>query len=197
MMAFNKTIALALGIVFSNVAPARPAELARATFAGGCFWCMEPPFDKLEGVVSTTSGYTGGRLENPTYKQVSSGGTGHIESIQILYDPDKVSYEKLLDVFWRNVDPTDPAGQFCDRGSQYQTAIFYHTDEQRELAFRSKRELNESGRLPKAVVTPIRAGTRFYPAEEYHQDYYKKNPLKVQVLPERMRSRPCVGKALG
>ncbi len=180
MMAFNKTIALALVILFSNVAPARPAELARATFAGGCFWCMEPPFDKLEGVVSTTSGYTGGRLENPTYKQVSSGGTGHIESIQILYDPDKVSYEKLLDVFWRNVDPTDPAGQFCDRGSQYQTAIFYHTDEQRELAFRSKRELNESGRLPKAVVTPIRAGTRFYPAEEYHQDYYKKNPLRYK-----------------
>jgi peptide-methionine (S)-S-oxide reductase len=180
MMALNKLILFALCMFISGSVFAQQAELAKATFAGGCFWCMEPPFDKLSGVISTTSGYTGGRLENPSYKQVSSGGTGHIESLQIVYDPEKVSYRELLDVFWRNVDPTDPAGQFCDRGEQYQTAIFYHTDEQRELAFASKRELDESGRLPKTVVTPIRAAEKFYPAEEYHQDYYKKNPLRYK-----------------
>ena len=179
-MALNRIILLALCLFVSSSAFTQHEKLAKATFAGGCFWCMEPPFDKLPGVVSTTSGYTGGRMENPSYKQVSSGGTGHIESLQILYDPEKVSYGELLDVFWRNVDPTDPAGQFCDRGSQYQTAIFYHTDDQRELALASKRELNGSGRLPKAVVTPIRAAVRFYPAEEYHQDYYKKNPLRYK-----------------
>jgi peptide-methionine (S)-S-oxide reductase len=179
-MVFQKISASILCLLVSSIVLAQGPEMAKATFAGGCFWCMEPPFDELPGVVSTTSGYTGGRMENPTYKQVSSGGTGHIESLQIIFDPTKISYEKLLDVFWRNVDPTDPAGQFCDRGSQYQTAIFYHTDEQRELANRSKRELDESGRLPKAVVTPIRAAMKFYPAEEYHQDYYKKNPLRYK-----------------
>ncbi len=136
-MALNRIHSLSsLHVRLEQCILAQQAELAKATFAGGCFWCMEPPFDKIPGVVSTTSGYTGGRIENPSYKQVSSGGTGHIESLQILYDPEKVSYGELLDVFWRNVDPTDPAGQFCDRGSQYQTAIFYHTDEQRELAVR-------------------------------------------------------------
>ena len=141
-MAFNRSLLLAVCLFVSNLGLAPGAELAKATFAGGCFWCMEPPFDKLPGVVSTTSGYTGGRLENPSYKQVSSGGTGHIESLQILYDPEKVSYGELLDVFWRNVDPTDPAGQFCDRGSQYQTAIFYHNDEQKHLAEESKKKLS-------------------------------------------------------
>jgi methionine-S-sulfoxide reductase len=155
--------------------------LAKATFAGGCFWCMEPPFDKLEGVVSTVSGYAGGKVDNPTYEQVSSGGTGHFESLQIEYDPEKVTYSELLEVFWRNVNPTDPAGQFCDRGSQYRTAIFYHTEEQRELAAESKRRLEESGRLPKPIVTPILPAPKFYPAEDYHQDYYKKDPIRYKL----------------
>jgi methionine-S-sulfoxide reductase len=153
---------------------------ATATFAGGCFWCMEPPFDALEGVYETTSGYTGGRTVNPSYEQVSSGGTGHVEALQVRYDPEKVSYSKLLEVFWVNVNPTDPNGQFCDRGSQYATAIFYHTDEQKQLAEESKRELEESGILPKTVVTPIRPASTFYEAEDYHQDYYKRNPLRYK-----------------
>jgi methionine-S-sulfoxide reductase len=156
------------------------SELAIATFAGGCFWCMEPPFDKTEGVVSTISGYTGGRLDNPSYEQVSSGGTGHFEAIQIQFDPEKASYDELLEIFWRNVDPTDPAGQFCDRGSQYQTAIFYHTQDQRRLADESKRKLEESGALPKPIVTPILEASIYYAAEEYHQDYYKKNPVRYR-----------------
>jgi methionine-S-sulfoxide reductase len=155
-------------------------EWATATFAGGCFWCMEPPFDKLEGVHETISGYTGGRIANPSYEQVSSGGTGHVEALQIRYDPEKVSYSKLLEVFWRNVNPTDPNGQFCDRGSQYVTAIFYHTEEQKQLAEESKRRLEESGVLPKPVVTRIRPASAFYAAEDYHQDYYKKNPLRYK-----------------
>lgn len=154
--------------------------LAMATFAGGCFWCMESPFDKLEGVVSTISGYTGGRADNPSYEQVSSGGTGHFEAIQIQFDPEKVSYVELLEIFWRNVDPTDPAGQFCDRGSQYRTAIFYHTEEQRRLAEESKRKLEESGTLSKPIVTPILQASTYYAAEEYHQDYYKKNPVRYK-----------------
>ena len=155
-------------------------KLARATFAGGCFWCMEPPFDALEGVVSTTSGYTGGEVRNPSYEQVSLGGTGHVESVQVEYDPAKVGYEKLLEVFWRNVDPTDGGGQFCDRGPQYRTAIFYQDEEQGRLAEESKRALVASGKLPKPVVTEIRKATDFYPAEDYHQDYYKKNPLRYK-----------------
>jgi peptide-methionine (S)-S-oxide reductase len=155
-------------------------KLAKATFAGGCFWCMEPPFDKLEGVVSTTSGYTGGKLARPTYEQVSSGETGHVEAVEVAYDPAKVSYEKLLEVFWENVDPTDPGGQFCDRGSQYVTAIFVHDAEQRRLAEESRQKLVDSGRLKKTIVTPIRDARPFYAAEEYHQDYYKKNPWRYK-----------------
>jgi peptide-methionine (S)-S-oxide reductase len=155
--------------------------LAEATFAGGCFWCMEPPFDKLEGVVSTLSGYTGGQLKDPSYEQVSSGGTGHLEAVQIRFDPDKVSYSKLLEIFWRNVDPTDAGGQFCDRGEQYRTAIFYHSEEQRQLAEESKSDLERSGRLPKPIVTEIRPASAFYPAEDYHQDYYKKNPVRYKL----------------
>jgi peptide-methionine (S)-S-oxide reductase len=157
------------------------AEWATATFAGGCFWCMEPPFDELDGVHETISGYTGGRSANPTYEQVSSGGTGHLEALQIRYDPEKISYSELLEVFWRNVNPTDPAGQFCDRGSQYRTAIFYHTDEQRKLAEESKRKLEQSGLLPKSVVTPIEPASEFYAAEDYHQDYYKKDPIRYKL----------------
>ena len=155
-------------------------ERARATFAGGCFWCMEPPFDKLEGVVSTTSGYTGGTKPNPTYEEVSSGRTGHAESVQVLYDPKKVSYEKLLDVFWHNVDPTVRDRQFCDIGTQYRTAIFAHNDEQRRLAERSKAELEKSKPFRQPIVTPVVPAGEFYPAEAYHQDFYKKNPIRYK-----------------
>ena len=151
---------------------------ALATFAGGCFWCMEKPFDQVEGVISTTSGYTGGHVENPSYEQVSAGGTGHAESEQIEYDPDVVSYEKLLEVFWGNVDPLDGGGQFCDRGDQYRSEIFYHDEEQKTLAEKSKAEIEK--RLGKPVVTRIVPAGPFYPAEEYHQDYYEKNPLRYR-----------------
>jgi len=154
-------------------------RFVKATFAGGCFWCMEPPFDKLDGVISTTSGYTGGHKENPTYEQVSSGTTGHAEAIQVIYDPDKITYDQLLEVFWRNVDPTDGGGQFCDRGSQYRTAIFYHDDEQKRLAERSRQAVIESTGF-KEIATEITRASAFYPAEEYHQDYYKKNPVRYK-----------------
>jgi peptide-methionine (S)-S-oxide reductase len=153
---------------------------ARATFAGGCFWCMEPPFDKLEGVISTTSGYAGGHVVNPTYKEVSAGGTGHAEVVQVVYDPERVSYRELLEVFWRNVDPLDSGGQFCDRGDQYRTAIFYHDEEQRRLAEASKRELEQSGRFNRPIVTQIVPLSAFYAAEDYHQDYYIRNPLRYR-----------------
>ncbi len=155
---------------------ATDSELAKATFAGGCFWCMEPPFDAIDGVVSTTSGYSGGVEKDPTYKQVSSGRTGHAEVLQVLYDPAKVSYEQLLEVFWRNIDPTTADRQFCDWGSQYRTGIFYHDEAQRTLAEASKRKIVEGGKLGAPIVTEITALTAFYPAEEYHQDFYKKNP---------------------
>jgi peptide-methionine (S)-S-oxide reductase len=153
-------------------------HLAIATFAGGCFWCMEPPFDKLPGVRSTTSGYTGGHVPNPSYEAVSSGTTGHIEAVQVVYDPGQVSYAQLLDVFWRNVDPVSGDGQFCDRGPTYASAIFYHDEEQRRLAEDSKRQL--TGRFPQPIVTTIRPAVAFYPAEAYHQDYYKKNPIRYK-----------------
>lgn len=152
----------------------------KATFAGGCFWCMEPPFDKIDGVISTTSGYTGGNVENPTYQQVSAGGTGHAESLEVLYDPKKVSYEKLLDVFWHQINPTTPDRQFVDVGSQYRTAIFYHDEEQRRLAEESKAKMEASGRFDGPIVTQIVPAGRFWPAEGYHQDYYKKNPLRYK-----------------
>ena len=156
------------------------AGLAKATFAGGCFWCMEPPYDKLPGVVSTTSGYMGGAKRNPTYEEVSSGRTGHAEVVQVVYDPAKVSYETLLEVFWRNVDPTVKDRQFCDVGSQYRTAIFYHSDEQKRLAEESKAALERSRKLPGPIVTEIVAAGPFYPAEGYHQDYYRKNPIRYR-----------------
>jgi len=160
---------------------AQPANgPATAIFAGGCFWCMEPPFDKLEGVVSTISGYTGGSKADPTYREVSSGGTGHAEVVQVAYDPAKVSYEELLEVFWRNVDPLDPGGQFCDRGSQYRTGIFAETEEQRRLAEASKQALEDSGRFEQPIVTEIVDASTFYPAEDYHQDYYEKNPVRYK-----------------
>jgi peptide-methionine (S)-S-oxide reductase len=153
---------------------------ALATFAGGCFWCMEPPYDKLDGVLATTSGYTGGDQADPTYQEVSAGGTGHAEAVQITYDPAKVSYQELLEVFWRNVDPLDAGGQFCDRGDQYRTAIFVHDETQRQLAEDSKQALVDSGRFEQPIVTEVVAAGPFYPAEEYHQDYYEKNPLRYK-----------------
>ena len=154
---------------------------AVAVFAGGCFWCMEPPFDKLPGVKSTISGYIGGRVDNPTYEQVSAGGTGHAEVLQVTYDPRKVSYAKLLEVFWRNIDPFAVDRQFCDVGDQYRSAIFTIGAEQMSLAQASKRALQASGgAFKQPIATEIVAATRFYPAEDYHQDYYKKNPVRYR-----------------
>jgi peptide-methionine (S)-S-oxide reductase len=155
------------------------AQTATATFAGGCFWCMEPPFDELSGVISTTSGYIGGRTKNPTYEQVSSGSTGHTEALQVVYDPKKISYEKLLEVFWRNVDPLTANGQFCDMGSQYRPGVFFHDDGQKAAAEKSKKAVQ--GRFKQPVVVEITAASTFYPAEDYHQDYYKKNPLRYKL----------------
>ena len=152
----------------------------KATFAGGCFWCMEPPFDELPGVISTTSGYTGGQKKNPTYEEVSAGGTGHTESVEVVFDPAKVTYQQLLGVFWKNIDPTTPDRQFCDVGSQYRSAIFYHSDEQKRLAMASKKTIDDSGRFKQPVVTEIVPAAPFYHAEEYHQDYYKKNPIRFK-----------------
>jgi peptide methionine sulfoxide reductase msrA/msrB len=149
--------------------------LEYATFAGGCFWCMEPPFENLEGVHEVIAGYTGGDTKNPSYEEVSSGKTGHYEAIQIRYDPERITYEELLDVYWRQIDPTDAGGQFVDRGTQYRTAIFYHNQRQKELAEESKLRLEESGRYDKPIVTEILPYQEFYPAEDYHQDYYRKN----------------------
>jgi len=153
-------------------------NLAVATFAGGCFWCTESDFEKIPGVVKVISGYTGGKLENPTYAQVSSGSTQHLESVEVYYDPTRISYETLLEDFWKMVDPTDAGGQFVDRGHQYPPAIFYYTEAQRIAAEDSLKAMNASGRYDKPIVTPIRAAGPFYPAEEYHQDYYKHNPLR-------------------
>jgi len=155
-------------------------KTASAVFAGGCFWCTESDFEKLEGVIEVISGYTGGRVKNPTYKQVSAGGTGHIESVKVIYDPSKVSYEQLLGYFWRHVDPTDSGGQFVDRGSQYRSAIFYANDTEKRLAETSKQQLAASGQFNKSIVTDILPLGEFYPAEDYHQNYYKKNPIRYK-----------------
>jgi len=176
---------LVLGVMLLSIVsapgPARgePA-LKEATFAGGCFWCMEGPFDKLEGVISTTSGYTGGGKKNPTYEEVSAGGTGHAESVRVVYDPARVSYERLLDVFWHNIDPLARERQFCDAGNQYRSAVFYHDEAQRLAAAASKSTLEASGRLKGPIATQIVPAGEFWPAEEYHQDYYKKNPIRYK-----------------
>ncbi len=172
---------LLLGVALAATA-AEPVAKAQATataiFAGGCFWCMEPPYDALPGVVATTSGYTGGHKVNPTYHEVSAGGTGHVEAVKIVFDPKQIGYEKLLEVFWRNVDPLDKGGQFCDRGSTYTTAIFYQDEEQKKLAEQSKAAIEK--KLGKTIVTAIRPAATFYAAEDYHQDYYQKNPLRYK-----------------
>jgi peptide-methionine (S)-S-oxide reductase len=180
-MALRSALATALlgALTLAPASRAAPADtLEVATFAGGCFWCMEEAFDEVPGVVSTTSGYTGGRVEHPTYEQVSSGNTGHIESVQVIFDPKVVSYSGLLQTFWRNVDPTDDGGQFCDRGSQYVSVIFVRNERQRTLAEASKRELESSHSFP--IETPIRPATTFWPAEEYHQNYYEKNSVRYR-----------------
>jgi peptide methionine sulfoxide reductase msrA/msrB len=159
--------------------PGQPEALA--TFAGGCFWCMEGPFEKLDGVSAVVSGYTGGRVENPTYEEVSSGTTGHVEAVQVHYDPTKTKYEDLLQIFWDEIDPTDDGGQFADRGSQYRTAILFHDEAQRKVAEASKEALAKSGRFDGPIVTQIIAYERFYPAEDYHQDYHEKNPIRYKL----------------
>ncbi len=156
-------------------------RLAKATFAGGCFWCMVHPFHTLPGVVSVVSGYTGGNTPNPTYEEVCSGTTGHVEAVEITYDPSIISYRKLLDAFWMQINPTDAGGQFADRGEQYKSVIFYHDDEQKRLAERSKSDLEKSGRFTAPIATEIRKASVFYQAEEYHQDYYKKNPMRYRM----------------
>lgn len=177
----RKLSLLAFAILFSVAATAqapRPASVATATFAGGCFWCMEAPFDKLDGVISTTSGYTGGKVKNPTYEQVSSGRTGHTEAVEIRFDPNKVSYAALVEVFWRNIDPTVSNRQFCDSGSQYRSAIFFHDEAQKKLALSTKARIeSEKGWKIKTEIVPA---STFYPAEEYHQDYYLKNPVRYK-----------------
>jgi peptide methionine sulfoxide reductase msrA/msrB len=155
-------------------------KTASAVFAGGCFWCTESDFEKVDGVIDAISGYTGGHVKNPSYYQVSAGSTGHLESVKVIYDPSKVSYEQLLDYFWRHVNPTDPGGQFVDRGSQYRSAIFYANETQKRLAEKSKQHLEASGKFNKPIVTEILPLGEFYPAEDYHQDYYKKNPIRYK-----------------
>jgi peptide-methionine (S)-S-oxide reductase len=173
-------LALAAPASFAQSAAVPPGQ-AVATFAGGCFWCVESDFDKVPGVTATISGYTGGAKVNPTYQEVSSGGTGHAESVEVIYDPKKVTYEKLLDTFWVSIDPTVKDRQFCDSGSQYRTAIFFHDETQRKAAEASKAALEKTKPFKQPIVTQIVAAGPFYPAEDYHQDYYKKNPVRYQI----------------
>jgi peptide methionine sulfoxide reductase msrA/msrB len=180
---FAKTIKFILIVVLISMVPNNSyneVKTEKATFAGGCFWCMERPFESLDGVIEVISGYTGGHKENPTYEEVSHGKTGHLEAVQIIYDPSRISYSQLLDIFWKQIDPTDSGGQFVDRGEQYRSAIFYHNEDQRKLAEKSKKLLDASGRYKKPIVTEIRKATTFYRAEEYHQDYYMKNPIRYK-----------------
>ena len=170
-----------------------------ATFAGGCFWCIEEAFESLDGVVEAISGYTGGFVENPTYEQVCSGNTGHYEAVQVIFDPQKITYEELLDFFWKNIDPTDEGGQFADRGNQYKTAIFYHNEEQKKIAQKSKEKLEKSGLFDNPIVTEIKPASKFYKAEDYHQDFYKKSPDRYYTYKElsgRKRFTETFGKKL-
>ena len=176
----KKIVLMIVILTWSFVALAADAPHQRAIFAGGCFWCMEPPFEKLDGVSAVISGFTGGHLANPTYEQVTAGGTGHVEAVEVHYDPQRVSYQQLLYVFWRQINPTDDGGQFIDRGDHYRSAIFYLSEEQQLLAEESRAELAESGIFSNPIVTRILPAAPFYPAEEYHQDYYKKNPLRYR-----------------
>ncbi len=175
-----KAIALMFLILAAPSFAADKANTELATFAGGCFWCMEPPFKSLPGVIDVKSGYTGGTKVNPTYEEASSGTTGHTEAVQITFDPAKITYDKLLYVFWRSMDPTDADGQFVDRGNQYRPGVFYHSPEQRKAAEASKEALGKLGKFKKPIVTEITEAKVFYPAEEYHQHYFEKNPLRYK-----------------
>jgi peptide-methionine (S)-S-oxide reductase len=175
----TSVVVLALGGMAYGAETTGSVQSAKATFAGGCFWSVERLFDKVEGVVSTTSGYTGGTKKNPTYEEVVTGRTGHAESVQVTYDPKKITYEKLLEVYWRNIDPVTPNAQFCDTGSQYRTALFYHDETQKRLAEQTKKVLQ--GRFKQPIATEIVAASQFYPAEEYHQDFHLKNPMRYQL----------------
>ena len=183
LAALSALLLLACSVAAAQDSARTDVQLAReavATFAGGCFWCMEPPFDTLPGVLSTTSGYMGGHVDKPTYEQVSAGRSGHAEVVQVRYDPARVDYATLLDVFWRNVDPLAVDRQFCDTGSQYRSAIFTHDPEQHRLALASKQALESSGRFDRPIATEVTAAGRFWPAEQYHQDYYEKNPVRYR-----------------
>ncbi|GAA5317085.1 MAG: hypothetical protein AseanaTS_22890 [Candidatus Pelagadaptatus aseana] len=175
-MKFIPAVLLNLLLLLSATAVAEPPKTALATFGGGCFWCMEPPFDKLDGVISTTSGFSGGHVVNPTYKQVVTSDTGHTEVVQVAYDPAKISFSQLLEVYWVNIDPLDSKGQFCDRGWSYRPVIFAHSEEQKQQAEASRAQLDVAGK----IVVPIEDFAVFYPAEDYHQDYYQKNPLRYK-----------------
>jgi peptide-methionine (S)-S-oxide reductase len=180
---FIRTLAAVGSLAFAIASPAvaqAPAKTAVATFAGGCFWCMEEVYDAVPGVISTTSGYMGGTKKNPTYEEVSAGVTGHTEVVQVVYDPARVSYEKLLEAFWRNIDPTVKDRQFCDAGSQYRTGIFVHGDEQRRAAEASKAAIEKSKPFREPIVTPVVVAGEFYPAEAYHQDYHLRNPVRYK-----------------
>lgn len=177
-MTTNKFALLLIGSLLNYPAQADTSAVAEAIFAGGCFWCMEKPFDELPGVLKTISGYTGGQLKNPTYEQVSRGGTGHFEAIQITYDPTKVSYEQLLSIFWHNIDPTDERGQFCDKGLQYRSAIFFQNANQQKLAEQSKTRLESVKSFAEPIKTLLLPATEFFAAEAYHQNYYQKNPIR-------------------
>ena len=181
VMVSSGLILLVVG--FSNVphpSLAESGEPAKAYFAGGCFWCMEEAFEKVDGVVAAVSGYMGGTVQNPSYEEVSSGRTGHAESVEVLYDPSKVTYNQLLEAFWRNVDPITPNAQFCDHGTQYRAAIFYQNDQERRFAEESKQAIEQSKRFNQPVVTQVVMASQFYTAEEYHQDFYKKNPIRYK-----------------
>jgi len=178
-MTFSRYL-LILGLSVMSLA-GQAAETRTAVFGGGCFWCMEPPFDKLDGVISTTSGYAGGHIDNPTYEQVSRGGTGHVEVVQVEYDPARITYQELLDVYWPETDPTDPDGQFCDQGDSYRPVIFYQNDKQQRLAEASKEDLQENKPFEGPITTTIEPlNDSFYAAEDYHQNYYKKNPVRYK-----------------
>lgn len=184
LIAFILSILVIVAILGFQRTPVKSVDLSDyevATFAGGCFWCMEAAFESVEGVVEAVSGYTGGTVVNPSYQEVSRGSTGHLEAVQVYYDPEVVRYDELLDVFWRNIDPTDDGGQFVDRGTQYLSAVFYHDDVQRLEAEQSKTLLDASERFDKPIVTGILEFTVFYEAEEYHQDYYRKNVLQYKL----------------
>jgi peptide methionine sulfoxide reductase msrA/msrB len=180
VLAFLIDTKIAKGAVEKGAIKMEKEVLDKATFAGGCFWCIESAFDETEGVKEAISGYTGGKTKNPTYIEVSSGKTGYYEAVQVTFDTTKVTYKKLVEVFWQQIDPTDPTGQFADKGSQYKTAIFYHNEQQKKIAEESKKELEKSGKFDKPIVTEIKEATEFYPAEDYHQDYYKKCPVRYK-----------------